>query len=184
MKARLVAVGAAVLGLCVVPTTATRAGPPVRGARLCTWGGTPAAPTGVFTASPGVTSTPSSGLTEFTATGELGGNEGCNGRLTFRGVLDPGNTCTVPAPFHARSVGLPPVERAEGGPGVAGSAPVRLYDARGNVVGSEQAQFLTDIASRGDQIFTACNSSEGLTRAIWSDTIEVVAPGDHAGGRR
>ena len=56
------------------------------GETVCTWGGTPAAPTGVATFSPGITNTPSTGPIEFTATGELGGGEGCTGRLTFRGV--------------------------------------------------------------------------------------------------
>ena len=48
------AVATVVLGLCTVPLTAGRAAPPVHGARVCTWGGTPTAPTGVFTADPGM----------------------------------------------------------------------------------------------------------------------------------
>src|SRR5437870_11486048 len=84
-RARLTAIAIAVLALAVVQATASRAAP-ARGTLVCTWGGTPDAPTGVFTASPGITDTPSTGSIEFTATGELGGGEGCTGRLTFRGV--------------------------------------------------------------------------------------------------
>jgi len=135
---------------------------------VCTWGGTPDAPTGVFTASPGITDTPSTGPIEFTATGELGGGEGCTGRLTFRGVLDPGTSCLVGMPFLATATGFPPIRYAEGTIGAVGTAPVVMYDADGNVVGSEQAQFLTDVLDDSD-----CNTPEGLTRANWSDTLEL-----------
>ena len=132
--------------------------------------GTPDAPTGVFTCSPGITNTPSTGPIEFTATGELGGDEGCTGRLTFRGVLDPGTSCLVAMPFHATATGFPPIKYAEGTIGAVGTAPVVLYDADGNVVGSEQAQFLTDVL---DDL--GCNTPEGLTRANWSDTLELFS---------
>ena len=169
MRARLAAIAIAVLALAVVRATASRAAP-ARGALVCTWGGTPDAPTGVFTASPGITDTPSTGPIEFTATGELGGGEGCMGRLTFRGVLDPGTSCLVGMPFLATATGFPPIRYAEGTIGAVGTAPVVMYDADGNVVGSEQAQFLTDVLDDSD-----CNTPEGLTRANWSDTLELFS---------
>jgi len=169
MRARLAAIAIAVLALAVVRATASRAAP-ARGALVCTWGGTPDAPTGVFTASPGITDTPSTGPIEFTATGELGGGEGCMGRLTFRGVLDPGTSCLVGMPFLATATGFPPIRYAEGTIGAVGTAPVVMYDADGNVVGSEQAQFLTDVLDD-----SACNTPEGLTRANWSDTLELFS---------
>jgi len=167
MRARLTTIAIAVLALAVVRATASRAAP-ARGALVCTWGGTPDAPTGVFMASPGITNTPSTGPVEFTATGELGGGEGCTGRLTFRGVLDPGTSCLVSTPFLATATGFPPIRYAEGTFGAVGTAPVVMYDADGNVVGSEQAQFLTDVLNDTD-----CNTPEGLTRANWSDTLEL-----------
>ena len=110
-----------------------------------------------------------------TATGPLGGGAGCTGRLTFRGYLDPGTSCAVQSPFHAAVTGLHPIARAEGGPGIAGSAPVRLLDENGNLVGSEQAQFLTDALYQSDAL-ADCGTLEGLRRALWSDTVEVFAP--------
>jgi hypothetical protein len=109
-------------------------------------------------------------------TGDLGGGDGCTGRASFYGVLDPGTSCAVAAPFHAKAVGLPPVTRAEAGPGVLGTAaPVLLYDADGNVVGSEQAQFLTAAPDQNRSALADCNTPEGLTRAMWSDTVELFA---------
>src|SRR2546422_11771894 len=96
-----------------------------------TWGGTPAAPTGVATFSPGVTNTPSTVPTYFVATGPLGGGAGCTGTLTFKGYAEPGNTCAVNAPFTVTASGFPPIRRGVGQAGVAGSAPVLLYDAHG-----------------------------------------------------
>ena len=167
MRAGLQSIAIAVVALALVQATASRAAPD-RGTLVCTWGGTPDAPTGVITFSPGVTDFPSTEPIEFTATGELGGGEGCTGRLTFRGVLDPGTSCLVSTPFLATAMGFPPIRYAEGTFGAVGTAPVVMYDADGNVVGSEQAQFLTDVLNDTD-----CNTPEGLTRANWSDTLEL-----------
>ena len=145
-----------------------------QGETVCTWGGTPAAPTGVATFSPGLTNTPSTGPIQFTATGPLGGS-GCTGKLTFTGYFEPGHTCAVNTPFHANATGLPPVVRAESQPGIAGSAPVLLYDADGNVVGSEQAQSLTTLANESDPGYLSCGTPQGLTEAVWSDTVELFA---------
>ena len=170
MRSRAVALAIATTAVGVLATAGSASAG--QGDTICTWGGTPAAPTGVITFSPGVTNTPSTGLTQFTATGVLGGS-GCTGKLTFTGYIEPGNTCAVGAPFHARAVGLPPVVRAESQSGLAGTAPVLLYDARGNVVGSEQAQFLTTIANERDPGYLNCNTPQGLTEAFWSDTVEL-----------
>jgi len=132
------------------------------------------APTGFITLSPGVTNTPSTGPIQFTATGVLGGS-GCTGKLTFTGYLDPGDTCAVGTPFHAKATGLPPVVRAESGPSLAGTAPVLLYGAHGNVVGSEQAQVLTTLANESDPLYLDCGTPQGLTEAFWSDTVELFA---------
>src|SRR5205809_1075702 len=169
MRAGLQSIAIAVVALALVQATASRAAPD-RGTLVCTWGGTPDAPTGVITFSPGVTDFPSTEPIEFTATGELGGGEGCTGVHTFRGVADPGTSCLVGMPLHATAMGFPPIAYVEGTIGVVGTAPIVLYDRDGNVVGSEQAQFLTDILNDSD-----CNTPEGLTRAYWSDTLELFA---------
>jgi hypothetical protein len=131
----------------------------------CTWGGTPAAPTGVFTASPGVTNIPSTEPIDFTATGYLGGD--CNGRMAFTGVIAPGATCSDGI-FAGTVTGLPGVVRFEGFD-LAGIAPSRLYDRNGNIVGSENAQLLTvDNAP-----FSDCGTTEGFTRGNFSSVIEL-----------
>src|SRR5690348_15145484 len=80
---------------------------------VCTWGGTPAAPTGTFAATPGLTNTPSSGALIFSATGVLAGGSGCTGRLTFRGSVGTGSSCSSMT-FAAKTTGLPGVSRAVG----------------------------------------------------------------------
>ena len=172
MRSTVFAVAIATTALCLLAAAGGAAAG--QGERLCTWGGTPAAPTGRITFSPGVTNTPSTESTQFTATGSLGGS-GCSGKLTFNGYLEPGNTCAVATPFHAKATGLPPVVRAEAQPGIAGTAPVLLYDADGNVVGSEQAQFLTTLANESDPGYMSCGTPQGLTEAVWSDTVELFA---------
>jgi len=102
------------------------------------------------------------------STGELGGDEGCTARLTFRPVVDPGTSCQVGMPFHATATWFPPIKYVEGNLGAVGTNPVILYDDDWNVVGSEQAQFLTDVLDDSD-----CNTPEGLTSANWSDTLEL-----------
>jgi hypothetical protein len=146
-----------------------------QGDTFCTWGGTPTAPTGIITLSPGLTNTPSTGPIQFTATGPLGGS-GCSGKLTFNGSFEPGGTCAVGAPFHAKATGLPPVTRAESQtPSLAGTGLTLLYDAQGNVVGAEEPQFLTTLANESDPGYLNCSTPQGLTEAFWSDTIELFA---------
>src|SRR5881275_216037 len=100
------------------PTTA-------QASTTCTWGGTPDAPTGTFTLSPGATNTPSTGPLDFKATGDLGG--GCTGKLTYDGVFDTGTTCLA-ATFHVRVRGLPGVVRAAGTADNLVPAPALLYE--------------------------------------------------------
>ena len=126
MKTRPITLAISIAALCLVLPSVSSAA--AKGTTVSTWGGTPLAPTGVITLSPGVTNIPSTGPVQFMATGELAGDEGCSGKLTFTGYLDAGTTCAVPTPFHAKAEGLPPVKRAEAGPGVSGSQPVLLYD--------------------------------------------------------
>src|SRR5436305_12889114 len=89
-----------------------------QGETVCSWGGTPAALTGVATFSPGLTNTPSTGPIQLTATGPLGGL-GCTGKLSFTRYLEPGHTCAGYTPFPAKATGSPPVVRAESQPRIA-----------------------------------------------------------------
>src|SRR5437870_8499600 len=93
MRSRVVALVIATTAVGLLATTGSATAG--QGDTFCTWGGTPAAPTGVATFSPGVTNTPSTVPTYFVATGPLGGGAGCTGTLTFKGYAEPGNTCAV-----------------------------------------------------------------------------------------
>src|SRR3989475_13089447 len=66
----------------------------------CTWGGTPAEPTGkVYYTGQGITNTPSTEPLPFVATGPLAG--GCSGTLHYRGDPRSGATCSF-RPFEAK----------------------------------------------------------------------------------
>jgi hypothetical protein len=132
-------------------------------ATTCTWGGTPAAPTGQNRQTPGVTNTPSAVPLRFKASGPLG--DDCSGTLTFIGQEDAGATCGL-ITFHGRAKGLPGVARFAG-VSAGGIAPARLYDRAGNVVGTETAQFLTNAP------FSECNTPEGLTSNNFSSVIHL-----------
>src|SRR3954452_2062011 len=134
---------------------------PARAARTCTWGGTPDAPTGVTSNDPGLTDLPAAAPLSFRATGALGG--GCAGRFTFTGVMDAVSPAGLVS-FHGTARGLPGVARSAG-VSIAGIAPARLYDRAGNVVGSENAQFLTNAP------FSECMTPEGLERNNFSSVI-------------
>jgi hypothetical protein len=137
-------------------------------ATTCTWGGTPAEPTGWVTMSPGVTNTPSTGPIDFTATGELSGDRGCTGQFTFIGQMNTGATCAF-STFQGAAMGLPGVRRFAGAAPV-GILPARLYDKNGNVVGSENAQVDT-LANAPN--FPNCNTPEGFTEGNFSSVIEL-----------
>ena len=134
--------------------------------RTCTWGGTIAAATGQNHVDGGLTNTPSTEPLHFHASGALAGQ--CSGTLVFDGFMDAGATCSY-ITFHARTRGLPGV-RSVAGTAVAGFAPARLYDRDGNVVGSENANFLSD-----PSIVLACNTPEGVTGNPFSSVIVLFA---------
>ena len=138
-------------------------------ATTCRWGGTPAAPTGWVTMSPGVTNTPSIGPLDFTATGGLAGGAACTGQFTFVGQMNAGATCAW-STFQGTAKGLPGVRRFAGVAPV-GILPARLYDKDGNIVGSENAQVDT-LANAPN--FPNCNTTEGFTEGNFSSVIELV----------
>src|SRR5207248_1819601 len=115
-------------------------GPPPAGT-TCTWGGTPSAPTGTFTLTPGLTSIPLARPSKFYVTGDLAGDPGCRGRLTYQGQIDAGGTCSF-STFEGRAKGIPGVT-AFAGVGVGPFGPARLYDKDGNVIASENADINT-----------------------------------------
>jgi hypothetical protein len=137
----------------------------------CTWGGTPANPTGkVWYTGQGVTNTPSTEPLPFIATGPLAG--GCSGTLTYRGYQGTGSTCAF-GPFEARATGLPGVVRAAGDNAI-GLVPALLYDTHGNVVGSENPQVLTSGTEEQNLGFASCNSPEGFKEGNFSSVIELL----------
>jgi hypothetical protein len=147
-------------------------GSDARAATVCTWGGTPAAPTGLFTLNPGLTNTPSAEPLKLRATGPLGGGSRCQGKVTFEGIADAGATCPFLV-FEGEVKGLPGVVRFWG-PGPPGFAQEFLYNDAGNVVGSDQPQVLSN-ATEGNPLM-GCNTSEGLRSANFSATLELFDP--------
>jgi hypothetical protein len=100
---------------------------------ICNWGGTPAAPTGTFTLSPGITNIPAPGPLSLKATGDLAGGAACTGTVTFTGQANAGSTCPAIS-FEGTVKGLPGVTRFWG-PGLFGITNEFLYDKAGNLVG-------------------------------------------------
>src|SRR4051812_38678787 len=150
-----------VIGVTTLVATCafSAAGTPARASTTCTWGGTPAAPTGRVTMTPGVTNTPSTGAIQFTATGVLAGGTGCSGqRFAFTGQMDAGATCAF-STFQGAAMGLPGVKRFAGVAPV-GVLPARLYDKDGNIVGSENAQ--VDTLANAPS-FANCNTPQGFS---------------------
>ena len=136
----------------------------------CTWGGTPAEPTGkVSYTGQGVTNTPSTEPLPFVATGPLAGD--CSGTLTYRGYQGTGSTCAF-GPFEAKVIGLPGIVRASGDNAI-GLVPALLYDAHGKVVGSENPQVLTSGTEEQNLGFANCNSPEGFKEGNFSSVIEL-----------
>jgi hypothetical protein len=136
----------------------------------CTWGGTPASPTGrVWYSRQGITNTPSTEPLPFVATGPLAGD--CSGTLTYRGYQGTGSTCAF-GPFEARVIGLHGVVRAAGDNAI-GLVPALLYDRSGKVVGSENPQVLTSGTEEQNLGFTSCNSPEGFKKGNFSSVIEL-----------
>jgi hypothetical protein len=134
----------------------------------CTWGGTPAAPTGTFTVSPGLTNTPAPAPLKFRATGVLDGGGRCTGRMTLAGQVNAGSTCLF-ASFEGTVRGVPGVARFWG----EGNALVQefLYDEDGNLVGADQPSVAPPPAD--DPLYINCNSPQGETDLGFSAIVEL-----------
>jgi len=142
--------------------------PSAQASATCTWGGTPAEPTGkVYYTRGGLTNTPSTEPQPFVATGPLAGD--CSGTLTYRGYQGTGSTCAF-GPFEAKVTGLPGIVRAAGD-NLVGLVPALLYDKAGNIVGSENPQVLTSATEQN--LVTSCNSPEGFKKGNFSSVIEL-----------
>jgi hypothetical protein len=167
MRLREATIFTALISVCLLPVSGGAA--PAQAATTCTWGGTPAAPTGWFTLSPGLTNTPLSGPSDFKAVGDLAGDAACSGKLTYDGVFDPGASC-LEATFHARVRGLPGVVQAVGTADNLIPAPALLLDRDGNVVGNEFASIVT--ADNGPH-YTDCTTPAGYTGGNFSSVVEL-----------
>ncbi|TMK23747.1 MAG: hypothetical protein E6G62_10700 [Actinobacteria bacterium] len=143
--------------------------------RTCTWGGTPANPTGwfEFTSGQGVNNTPSDRALPFRATGPLGGS--CSGTFTYKGEQNALSTCTF-GTFEAAASGISGVTHSAGVSG-AGLVPANLYDAHGNIVGQEHPQLLTDALEEQNLAFSSCNTSQGFQGGKFSSVIELFGTG-------
>jgi hypothetical protein len=168
MKAR--AMIAAVVTVAAVAAASGLGATAAQAATTCTWGGTPAEPTGWFEfTGQGLTNTPSTYALPFRATGPLGG--GCSGTFTYKGEVNALSTCAW-GTFEATPSGLPGIAHVAGVLPV-GLAPAILYDRKGNVVGQEDPQVLTNADSETDPAFTSCNTPQGFTGGNFSSVIEL-----------
>jgi hypothetical protein len=165
-RAIISAVAVAATSLAGLGWSATAA-PAASASKVCTWGGTPSAPTGTLTISPGITNVPSPGPLKFGATGDLAGDPGCAGTMTFVGQIDAGSSCAVVS-FEGIVKGVPGVARFWG----KGSLAVHefLYDSAGNVVGADQPQIVTQGNSSH---FNDCNTPQGFTGGGFSSIVEL-----------
>jgi len=132
----------------------------------CTWGGTAAHPTGSFSITPGLTNDPSTAPSGFFVTGELAGDPGCRGTLTYIGQIDTGGTCSYNF-FDGAARGLPGV-RSFAGVGVGPLGPARLYDGDGKVVASENADVNT---ANNVPHFLDCSTPEGFSGGNFHSVI-------------
>ena len=155
----LAATSLVVAGLEAAPASASTT--------VCTWGGTPAAPTGTLTIDPGITNIPAPGALKFRATGVLAGGGRCTGTMTFIGQIDAGSTCAL-ASFEGSVRGLPGVTRFWGKGSLV--VPELLYDAAGNVVGADQPEILTP---QNQPKTTDCTTAEGFTAGTFASTVEL-----------
>jgi hypothetical protein len=170
---RHLAIGASVILMAwLVPGAATAE--PVeseadRAALFCTWGGTPLDTTGTVTIRPGLTFTPATQPLDFVASGRAECSDGFVGRVTFDGIIQAGGTCAALV-FEGKVRGLPGVTRFYG-PGLGGVVHEFLYDADGNVVGTDQPQVLSGVGQGSEA--SDCNTEKGFTDAVFSSTIEL-----------
>ena len=161
---------AAVAAIAAAAALSALGSAPAQASTTCTWGGTPAEPTGTGSyGRQGITNTPSTEPLPFIATGPLGGD--CRGTLTYRGIQGVGSTCAF-GPFEAKVIGLKGVVRAAGD-NLVGLVPALLYDKSGNVVGSENPQVLTSGTEEQNTLFLNCNTPEGFREGNFSSVIEL-----------
>ena len=141
----------------------------------CTWGGTPANPTGWFeyTSGQGVNNTPSDKALPFKATGPLGG--GCSGTFTYRGESNALSSCSEGS-FEATATGIAGVAYSAGLSG-AGLVPANLYNRSGELVGQEHPQLLTDALEEQNLAFADCNTEQGFMGGHFSSVIELFGTG-------
>jgi hypothetical protein len=141
---------------------------PANAAAVCTWAGTPAAPSGTFTIKPGVTNTPAAQPLKFFATGPLDGDDPCSGTMVFDGFVGAGSTCAF-STFEGKVKGLSGVRSFKGAGGLY--APSVLFDKAGNVVGSEHPQIATGVGSGSE--LSDCSTAEGFTNGSFSSVIQL-----------
>jgi hypothetical protein len=139
-------------------------------ATTCTWGGTPANPTGTIEfLRQGLTNTPSPFALPFRAAGVVEGGGPCHGQtVTFEGQFDAGSSCAA-ATSQGLITGFPDV-LVDKGVGIANTVAARLYDRNGNLVGSYQ---VIAQGPKNDPLFTACNTPQGAKTGFFSATLEL-----------
>ena len=108
------------------------------------------------------------GPLQFKVTGHLSGAPGCSGAFSFDGQVDAGGTCSFNA-LEGVARGLPGVARFAGH-GVGPFGPSLLYDAAGDVVGSEDANVATQANAPR---FTDCGTPAGFTGGTFSSVVEL-----------
>jgi len=151
-----------VVGACIAATVLplASAAPAQAATTRCTWGGTPANPTGTIAFNPGLTQIPAPFALKFKAVGVVEGGGPCHGQtVIFDGQADAGSSCSGGVGFEGRIIGLPGVAWVWGR-GVLNVVRELAYDANGNLVGSDQA-----IVQPPDDHFAACNTPQGFTGA-------------------
>jgi len=147
----------------------------------CTWGGTPANPTGTISFDPGLTQFPAPFALKFEATGVVEGGGPCHGQpVTFAGQADAGSSCTGGVGFEGRVIGLPGVAWLWGR-GVLNVVRELDYDNNGNLVGSDQAIVRPP---KDDPTFSACNTPQGFTGKGARFSGEWDLLGSQSSGRR
>jgi len=146
-------------------------GTAAQAAITCTWGGTPAEPTGwvEYTGAQGLNNTPSDRALPLKATGPLGG--GCSGSFTYKGEQNALSSCAV-GTFEAAAIGITGVAYSAGVSG-AGLVPANLYNRKGELVGQEHPQLLTDGVEEENLGFMSCNTPQGFMGGKFSSVIEL-----------
>jgi hypothetical protein len=147
------------------------AAPAVAAPTECNWGGTAAEPTGIVTASPGFTNSPSAGPLQIRAWGSLQG-PGCKGTGIFTGIAQPGASCLT-SMFEGSVQGFPGGATYLRGPGFLNAVSENLYDRQGNLVGSDQPIVKAFGAPKPFSSGLDCNTPEGFTRGLFSSTVQI-----------